>query len=340
MTTTELGLGAQWDLDFWGKYRRATEAARDQLLASDWAQKEVVSTLVANLASAYFTLREQDLELQISRQTLASDQDSLKLTQLLVDHGRTSLLDVRQAEQLVYAASGSISTIQKQTAQQEDFISTLIGENPGDVARGLDLTAQPHAPEVPAGLPSSLLERRPDIRQAEAQLMAANAQIGVAKAAYFPAITLTGNGGLQSIDLARLFTGPSGAWSFAGQLTQPLFAGGSLKGNVRLARALEQQAVLVYQQTIQQAFRQVSDALVAYTQDQDFRKQQELLTQSAQDASRLSDLRYRGGAASYLEVLDANTRYYAAELTLAQAELNEMLDYVELYRALGGGWQQ
>ena len=339
-TTTELGLGLQWDLDFWGKYRRATEAARDQLLASDWAQKEVSSTLVANLAAAYFTLRERDLELQISRQTLASDQDSLKLTQLLVDHGRTSLLDVRQAEQLVYAASGSISVIQKQTAQQEDFISTLIGENPGDVTRGLDLTAQPHAPEVPAGLPSSLLERRPDIHQAEALLMAANAEIGVAKAAYFPSISLTGSGGVQSIDLSKLFTGPSGTWNFGGQLTQPLFTGGSLRGSVRLAEAQEQQAALVYQQTIQQAFRQVSDALVAYAQDQDFRKQQELLTQSAQDASQLSDLRYRGGAASYLEVLDANTRYYAAELTLAQAQLNEMLDYVELYRALGGGWQQ
>lgn len=339
-TTTELGLGLQWDLDFWGKYRRATEAARDQLLASDWAQKEVTSTLVANLASAYFTLREQDLELEISKQTLSSDQDSLKLTQLLVDHGRTSLLDVRQAEQLVYSASGSISTIQKQTAEQENLISTLIGQNPGDVVRGLDLTAQPHAPELPAGLPSSLLERRPDIRQAEAQLMAANAQIGVAKAAYFPAIALTANGGVQSIDLSKLFTGPAGTWSFAGQLTQPLFAGGTLKGNVHLTQAEEQQAALVYQQTIQQAFRQVSDALVAYTQDQDFRKQQDSLTKSAQDASRLSDLRYRGGAASYLEVLDANTRYYAAELTLAQAELNEMLDYVELYRALGGGWQQ
>ena len=339
-TTTQLELGLQWDLDFWGKYRRATEAARDQLLASDWAQKEVISTLIANLAGAYFRLREQDLELQISQQTLSSDQDSLRLTQLLSDHGRTSLLDVRQAEQLVYAASGSISSIEKQTALQEDLISTLAGENPADVTRGLDLTAQPHTPEVPAGLPASLLERRPDVRQAEAQLMAANAQIGVARAAYFPAITLTGNGGFQTIDLAKLFTGPSGTWNFAGQLTQPLFAAGVLKGNVRLARAEEQQALLTYQQTIQQAFRQVSDALIAYAKDQDFLKEQQQLTQSAQDASRLSDLRYRGGAASYLEVLDANTRYYSAELTLSQAQLNVLLDYVELYRALGGGWQQ
>lgn len=337
---TELGLGFQWDLDFWGKYRRATEAARDELLDSEWARREVISSLVANVASAYFTLREQDLEIDISKQTLTSDQDSLRLTQLLSDQGRTSLLDVRQAEQLVYAASGSIPTLEKQIAEQENLISTLLGENPGDVTRGLALTAEPHPPEVPAGIPSSLLDRRPDIREAEAQLMAMNAQIGVAKAAYFPAISLTGVGGVQSIALTNLFSGPAGMWNFAGQLSQPLFAGGTLKGAVHQAQAEQQQALLTYQETIQQAFRQVSDDLVAYAKDQDFRKQQQMLTQSAQDASRLSDLRYRGGAASYLEVLDANTRYYSAELTLAQAQLNETLDYVELYRALGGGWQQ
>ena len=337
---TELGLGFQWNLDFWGKYRRATEAARDQLLANNWAQQEVITSLVANVASAYFTLSEQDLQLQISRRTLVSDQDSLRLTQLLSDHGRTSLLDVRQAEQLVYGAGGAIPIIEKQIQQQENLISILRGDNPGSITRGLELTAQPHSPEVPPGLPSSLLERRPDIREAEAQLMAMNALIGVAKAAYFPSITLTGDGGLESIALSRLFTGPAGMWSFAGQLTQPLYTGGSLKGGVKLAQAQQQQAVLTYQQTIQQAFRQVSDALIAYAKDQEFRKQQELLTQSAQDASRLSNLRYRGGTSSYLEVIDADTRYFSAQLTLAQAQLNEMLDYVELYRALGGGWAQ
>jgi multidrug efflux system outer membrane protein len=337
---TELGLGFQWNLDFWGRYRRATEAARDQLLANEWARQAVISSLVADVASAYFTLREQDLQIDISRRTLASDQDSLRLTQLLVDHGRTSLLDVRQAEQLVFTASGAIPNIEKQIEQQENLISTLLGENPGGVARGVELTAQPHSPEVPAGLPSALLERRPDVREAEAQLMSLNAQIGVARAAYFPAITLTGEGGAQSIALSRLFTGPAGMWSFVGQLAQPLYTGGSLKNGVRLAQAQRDQAALTYQQAIQQAFREVSNALIAYAKDQEFRKQQELLTRSAQDASRLSDLRYRGGASSYLEVIDANTRYYSAELTLAQAQLNEMLDYVELYRALGGGWQQ
>jgi multidrug efflux system outer membrane protein len=337
---TQLGLGFQWNLDFWGKYRRATESARDQLLANKWAQQEVNRTVVAGVASAYYTLREQDLQIEISRKTLASNQDSLKLTQLLSDHGRTSLLDVRQAEQLVYAASAAIPNLEKQIQQQENVISILIGENPGSINRGLELTAQIRVPEVPAGLPSSLLERRPDVREAEAQLMSANAQIGVAKAAYFPSITLTGTGGVESVALSKLFTGPAGTWSFAGQLAQPLYAAGSLRGAVRLAEAQKEQAVLTYQQTIQQAFREVSDALIAYAKDQEFRKQQELLTNSAQDASRLSNLRYRGGAASYLEVLDAETRQYAAELTLAQARLNEMLDYVQLYNALGGGWQQ
>ena len=337
-SNTEVGLGFQWNLDFWGKYRRATEAARDQLLANNWARQEVNISVIADVASAYFTLREQDLQIQISRQTLASDQDSLRLTQLLSDHGRTSLLDVRQAEQLVFAASAAIPNLEKQIQQQENLISILVGENPGDVTRGLELTAQHHSPEVPPGLPSSLLERRPDIREAEAQLMSMNAQIGVAKAAYFPAISLTSLGGVESVALSKLFTGPAGMWSFAGQLTQPLYAGASLRGAVRLAQAQKDQAVLTYQQTIQRAFREVSDALIAYARDQEFRKQQELLTNSAQDADRLSNLRYRGGAASYLEVLDAETRYYSAELTLAQAQLNEMLDYVQLYRALGGGW--
>ena len=335
---SELGLGFQWNLDFWGKYRRATESARAQLLASQWAQQEVNTTIVSGVASAYYTLRELDLQLQISRETLASDQDSLRLTQLLSDHGRTSLLDVRQAEQLVYAASAAIPSLEKQIQQQENLISILIGENPEDVARGLELTAQTRAPEIPAGLPSSLIERRPDIRQAEAQLISANAQIGVAKAAYYPAIALTSSGGFESTALSSLFTGPAGMWSIAGQLTQPLYAGGALKGAVRLSEAQKDQLALTYQQTIQGAFREVSDALIAYKKDQDFRMQQELLTNAATDASRLSNLRYRGGASSYLEVLDAETRQYAAELTLAQARLNEMLDYVELYHALGGGW--
>lgn len=339
-SANQISLSLAWELDFWGKYRRSTEAARASLLASEWARQEVISTLVANVASAYFQLRELDLELEISKGTLLSRKDSLKLTQLLADHGATSLLDVRQAEQLVFTAAEQVPDLERRIEQQENFISTLLGQNPGAVARGRKLTEQPHAPEVPAGLTSSLLERRPDIRQAEQQLIAFNARIGVAKAAYFPQITLTADAGYQSSALTSLFQGPLGLWSFGGALTQPIFEGGRLRNNVRLSEAQKKEAVLVYQQTIQQAFREVSDSLVAYRKNQEFRAQQELLTNSAQGAAHLSDVRYQGGATSYLEVLTNQTNYFSAELNLAQARLNELLALVGLYKALGGGWQQ
>jgi multidrug efflux system outer membrane protein len=339
-STNQVSLSLAWELDFWGKYRRSTEAARANLLASQWARQEVISTLVANVATAYFQLREFDLELEISRGTLVSRQNSLKLTQLLADHGATSLLDVRQAEQLVFTAAEQVPDLERRIEQQENFISTLLGKNPGAVARGRKLTEQPHAPEVPAGLTSSLMERRPDIRQVEHQLIAFNARIGVAKAAYFPQINLTADAGYQSSALTSLFQGPLGLWSFGGALTQPIFEGGRLRNNVRLSEAQKKEAVLVYQQTIQQAFREVSDSLVAYRKNQEFRAQQELLTNSAQDAAHLSDIRYQGGATSYLEVLTNQTNYFSAELNLAQARLNELLALVGLYKALGGGWQQ
>jgi len=339
-SANQVSLSLAWELDFWGKYRRSTEAARANLLASEWARQEVISTLVANVASAYFQLRELDLELEISKGTLVSRKDSLKLTQLLADHGATSLLDVRQAEQLVFTAAEQVPDLERRIEQQENFISTLLGKNPGAVARGRKLTEQPHAPEVPAGLTSALLERRPDIRQAEQQLIAFNARIGVAKAAYFPQINLTADAGYQSSALTSLFQGPLGLWSFGGSLTQPIFEGGRLRNNVRLSEAQKKEAVLVYQQTIQQAFREVSDSLVAYRKNQEFRAQQELLTNSAQDAAHLSDVRYQGGATSYIEVLTNQTNYFSAELNLAQARLNELLALVGLYKALGGGWQQ
>lgn len=339
-SANQVNLSLVWELDFWGKYRRSTEAARASLLASEWARQEVISTLVANVASAYFQLRELDLELEISKGTLVSRKDSLKLTQLLADHGATSLLDVRQAEQLVFTAAEQVPDLERRIKQQENFISTLLGQNPGSVARGRKLTEQPHAPEVPAGLTSSLLERRPDIRQAEQQLIGFNARIGVAKAAYFPQITLTADAGYQSSALTSLFSGPAGLWSFGGALTQPIFEGGRLRNNVRLTEAQKKEAVLVYQQTIQEAFREVSDALVAYRKNQEFRAQQELLTNSAQGAAHLSDVRYQGGDTSYLEVLTNQTNYFSAELNLAQARLNELLALVGLYKALGGGWQQ
>ena len=332
---------AAWDLDFWGKYRRATEAARADLLATGWARQEVNATLVANVAAAYFQLRELDLELDISQKALASRDESLELTKTLEEHGINSILDVRQAEQLVYTAAADIADLKRRIGQQEDFLSVLLGNNPGPITpRGKELIDQPHAPTVPAGLPSALLERRPDIRQAEELLVAANARIGVARAAYFPDIALTGQPGFLSASMASLFSGSSGLWTFAGTVTQPIFEGGALRSNVRLAQAQQQEAVLTYQQTIQGAFRDVSDALIAYQQNQEFRAQQELLAHAAQDAAQLSGKRYEAGTTNYLEVLTNETNYLTADLGLAQARLNELLALVQIYKALGGGWQQ
>jgi multidrug efflux system outer membrane protein len=339
-STGQMNVSAAWALDFWGQFRRATEAARANLLASEWARQEVVSTLVANVASAYFQLRALDLELEISRRTLDSRRESMRLTQVLANGGATSLLDVRQAEQLVFTASAEVPVLEQQIEQQENFLSILLGQNPGDVPRGQTLTEQRHPPEVPPGLPSALLERRPDIRQAEEQLITANAEIGVARAAYFPQISLSATSGFQSSALSNLFTGPAGAWSFGASLTQPIFTGGRLRSGVRLAEAREQTAVLVYEQAIQGAFRSVSDALVAYRKTREFRVQEELLFESARDAARLSHMRYTGGVTGYLEVLTNETNAFAAELALVQARQNELLALVQLYEALGGGWQQ
>ncbi len=329
-----------WELDFWGKFRRATEAARANLLATEWGQRAVMTSLVSSVASAYYQLRELDLEMEISRQTLASRQESLRLVKVRQQGGVTSMMDVRQSEQLVYFAAASIPDLERRIEQQENFISVLIGKNPGPITRGKPLGENAIPATVPVGLPSTLLERRPDIIQAEQLLVAANARIGVAKAAYFPQIALTGTGGYQSSSLANLFTIEGGFWNAGAQLTQPIFEGGRIRSGVRLSEAQQQEAALFYKQTIQLAFREVSDSLVAYAKNQEFRQQEELLTQAAEDATRLSNARYNGGAVSYLEVLDSDTRYFSARLNLAQAVLNERLALVQLYSALGGGWQQ
>ena len=339
ITQGQLNASASWNVDFWGRYRRATEAARAILVANEWAQKEVMATLVANVASSYFQLRQLDLELQISKRTLGSRQDSLGLTKTLEEHGINSLLDVRQSEQLVYTAAAEVPDLERRIAQEENAISILLGNNPGDIPRGLKLTEQPHAPEVPVGLPSSLLERRPDIREAEENLIAANAEIGVARAAYFPQISLTGTAGYESAALTNLFTGPAGIWTLVGNVTQPIFEGGRLKSNVRLAEAQHEQLLLTYQQAIQGAFRDVSNALIAYRKFREFRIQQQHLVESAQDAARLSETRFKAGTTDYLEVLTNETNSFSAELALAQAQGNELNALVELYQALGGGWE-
>jgi multidrug efflux system outer membrane protein len=340
-TSGRIIASAAWDLDFWGKYRRATEAARADLLASDWARQEVNATLVASVATAYFQLREFDLELDISKHALASRKESLELTKTLEEHGINTILDVRQAEQLVYTAAAEIAGLEGRIGQQEDLLSVLIGNNPGPISpRGKELIDQQRVPSIPAGLPSELLERRPDIRESEQLLIAANARIGVARAAYFPDVSLTAALGFQSSALQSLFNGSSGLWSFAGTVTQPIFNAGRLRSNVRLAEAQQQEAVLTYQQAIQGAFRDVSDALIAHQKNQEFRTQQELLANSAQDAAQLSEMRYKAGTTNYLEVLTSETNYLSADLGLAQARLNELLALVQIYKALGGGWEQ
>src|SRR5579859_1441542 len=308
-SASRVSVSFAWELDFWGKFRRATQSARANLLAQEWAQRQVISSLVSDVASAYFEFRELDLELEISRQTLASRKNSLQLTQILADGGATSMLDVRQAEQLVFNAGASIPDLERRIEQQENFISTLLGKNPQAIARGRKLVDQPHALEIPSGLPSSLLERRPDILQAEQQLIAANAQIGVAKADYFPQISLTAEGGYQSSALTGLFAGPAGLWTLAGGAIQSVFEGGRIRNRVRFAEARTEEAKLTYQRTVQEAFREVSDSLVGYRKSQEFRIQQEQLTHADEDAKRLSNMRYKGGATSYLEVLDSDTRY-------------------------------
>jgi multidrug efflux system outer membrane protein len=340
LTQGQLNVSASWNLDFWGRYRRATEAQRARLLAQEWAQRAVISSLIANVAGGYFQLRELDLELEISKRTLASRSESLKLTAMRTEHGIDTMLDQRQAEQLVYTAGAQVPNLEREIEQQENALSILVGNNPGAIPRGMKLTEQPHAPEVPAGLPSELLERRPDLGEAEQNLVAANAQIGVARAAYFPQISLTGSGGYQSSALSNLFTGPAGIWSFGGSFVQPIFEGGRLKSNVRLAEAQHQEMLLTYQQAIQGAFRDVSDALVAYRKNREFRVQEEKLTEAARDAAQLSEQRFNAGATDYLEVLTNETNYFSDELTLAQAQFNELQALVQLYEALGGGWKQ
>ncbi len=329
-----------WEIDFWGKYRRATEAERANLLGARWAARAVLVSVVDLVASGYFTLRELDLELAIARRTLAARQQSLQLTRVQEQGGVASLLDVSEAEVLVRTAAAVITDTERRAEQQENALSVLLGQNPGPIPRGLALVDQPEPPAVPAGLPSRLLERRPDIQQAEQALVAANARIGVARAAYYPEILLTTDGGVQSHALSQLISGPATLWSVAGDMVQRIFDAGRVRAKVRLTEAQKLELVYAYRQTVLQALREVSDALVGYRKAREFREQLVQLVASTGEAARLSDVRFRGGVASYLEVLTNQTNFFDAELRLAQARLNELLALVQLYSALGGGWQQ
>ncbi len=329
-----------FEIDVWGRLRNQTKAARAELRASEQDRKTVMTIVVSDVATGYFSLLELDTELDIAKRTLATREDSLRLIRLRQQGGVATMLDVRQAEQLVYQASQTIPDTERLIEQTENQLSLLLGENPGPIPRGQSLGEQQVLPAVPHGLPSSLLERRPDIRAAEENLAAQRALVSAARKAYFPRISLTGLLGFQSNQLTSLFNGPSGAWTFVPQITQPIFTAGRLKSNVKSAKAQQELALIQYQQTIQTAFREVSDALVQYRKVKEIRTQQELLVSTLRDRSRLAYLRYQGGVDTLLSALDADRDLFNAELSLTQTKRNELLSLVQLYKALGGGWQQ
>ena len=327
-----------FQLDLWGQLRRATEAARANLLGADWNRKIVITTVVSQVAADYFQLQELDSELDISQRTLETRREYLKLTEERQVHGIATLLDVRQAEQLVDTSAESIPELHQQIEQTENQVSLLLGKDPGTVQRGRSNDA--HAlPDVPAGLPSALLERRPDIRAAEQAMIAANANIGVARAAYFPQISLTGSIGGQSSGLSSLFSGPNVAWSFVPQITQSIFTAGRIKNSVRLAQAERDDAQVLYEKSIRTAFREVSDALIAHQRTRESRVEQQKLVAALTDRKRLAYDRYRGGVDTQLNALDADRDLLAAQLTLEQIRYAELVSVVQLYQALGGGWE-
>ena len=327
-----------FELDFWGRLRRATEAAQADLLARESARRTVVLTLVSDLAKAYFELQELDLQLNLARSTLKTRQETLDLIRLRKLVGQRSTREIRRAEQDVSRAQAVIPDLELQIGQKEHQLTLLMGRNPARIIRGASLRDHPLPPEVPAGLPSALLERRPDIVEAEQRLVAANAKIGVAKAAFFPQISLTGNFGAQSLQFADLFVGSSRVWMFGPTLTVPIFNMGRNRANLEISRAQQEQALASYERTIQQAFREVEDALLAHQKIQEVRTEQERLIKLSREALKLAQLEYLNGKASYLEVLGAQREALNAETALAQTQRNHLLTVVQLYKSLGGGW--
>jgi multidrug efflux system outer membrane protein len=330
---------AAWNLDFWGLYRRQTEAARAELLESEWAQRATRATLIQELASAYFELRSLDAQLEITQNTIKAREDSLKLTQSLEKYGAGSRADTSQAEELLHAARANMPELRSEIAAQENAISILLGHAPQEIDRGHSIEDQPHPAQVPTGLPSELLERRPDIREAEATLIAANARVGVAKAQFFPQISLTSMGGSASNQLQSIFDGKNAYWYAAGSLSQPIFEGGRLRSNYKYSQAQQQEMVAQYQKTILNALKDASNALTGYKESQNRRDEQARLVSSAAEAVRLARLRYAGGNTSYLEVLTTDTDLYNAQVGLAQAQAQDANSLVQLYASLGGGWQ-
>jgi multidrug efflux system outer membrane protein len=338
-TDTTLTVSLGWELDLWGRIRNTSAAARAALLASEQARRAVLQTLVSDVVGAYFLLRDLDLEQEITNKDLKLRQDSLELVQLRVDNGYSSEIDLRQAEVLVKSAGTALTRLALQSEQAENQLSILLGRNPGPVARGLSLNEQGLLPALPPGLPSTLLDRRPDIRQAEQQLIGDHALVAVAKAAFFPTISLTASTGFESSALLNLFHATSGTWLFAPAGSLPIFHAGAIRAGVRIAEARRQEDLLAYQQTVQKAFREVADSLAASRTLAELWTQQQSLVESLREGADLADLAYRGGLVSYLEYLDSERQLLDAELQLVQIRRQEFTNVVTLYVSLGGGWQ-
>lgn len=338
-TTGSFNVSAAWNPDFWGLYRRQTEAARAQLLAQTWAQRAVRMTLVQQVATAYFQLRALDAQLEIAKETLKTRQESVELTKTLESGGSVPLSDLREAEELEYTASSQIPQIEQQIQQQENSLRLLLGQDPGPVSHTDPNALNPPPQDLPVGLPSRLLERRPDILEAEQQLVAANAQIGVARAQFFPQLAISASAGVGGDSLSSIFDPDSKLIYGIGSLTQPLFQGGKLRGQLQLSQREKEEMVLNYQKTIAGAFRDVSNALIAVNKQRTAREQQEKLVAAARDATQLARVRYQGGATSYLEVLTTDSNLFSAQLNLVNTREGEALSLVQLYSALGGGWR-
>jgi NodT family efflux transporter outer membrane factor (OMF) lipoprotein len=336
---SEAGFSLGWELDVWGRLRRLTESARAQYAATEEARRGVITTLVSDVTETYLQLRALDYELEIARRTREVATEGLRLTETRRERGVASALDVRQAEQLLYIATGEIASLERELAETENALSLLLGRAPSEMPRGLTLDAFRTPPSVPAGLPSSLLERRPDIRQAEQELIAANAQIGAAKAEYFPRISLTGFLGVQSRSLSDFLSTPATTWTAALGATAPIFNAGRTGANVQFTEAVQRELVVNYQRAIYTALREVSDSLAGYRKTSEQRVEQERLVEALRASAQLSNQRYEGGLDNYLQVLDARRFLFRGELDLARLRQQELASIVSLYRALGGGWE-
>ncbi len=333
----QVDLGVSFELDLWGKLRRATESARAQLLATEEAKRTVILSLVSQVANSYVQLLDYDQQLAVTKATLKTRSESVRINGLRFKAGLIGELDYQQAVAEYQNAAVQVPLLERQIAQQQNAISLLLGRNPGPIRRGVNLDRLV-MPQPPAGLPSDVLERRPDIRQAEQQLIAANAEIGVAKAAFFPAISLTGLLGVASTDLSDLFSGPSHAWQFAGQLTQPIFTAGKLEGQLQAAEAVQQQALFNYQQVIQKAFAEVDNSLIAISKLRSQLKDEQAQINALQRSLDLATLRYQNGYSDYLTVVDAERNLYTAQLQYVQDQGTLYTASISLYAALGGGW--